>query len=36
MSDGDLTSFGASLEAMFRRMGMSDPMALSRLVFRLG
>jgi predicted nucleic acid-binding Zn ribbon protein len=31
MSDGDLTSFGASLEAMFRRMGMSDPMALARL-----
>ena len=31
MSDGDLTSFGASLEAMFRKMGMSDPMALSRL-----
>jgi len=29
--DGDLTSFGASLEALFRKMGMSDPMALSRL-----
>jgi predicted nucleic acid-binding Zn ribbon protein len=31
MSDGDLTSLGASLEALFRKMGMSDPMALSRI-----
>lgn len=31
MSDGDLTSFQTSLEEMFRRMGMSDPMTLSRL-----
>jgi predicted nucleic acid-binding Zn ribbon protein len=31
MRDGDLTSLGASLEALFRRMGMSDPMVLSRL-----
>jgi predicted nucleic acid-binding Zn ribbon protein len=31
MNDGDLTSLGASLEALFRKMGMSDPMALARL-----
>jgi predicted nucleic acid-binding Zn ribbon protein len=31
MSEGDLTSLGASLEALFRKMGMSDPMAFSRI-----
>jgi hypothetical protein len=31
MSDGDLTSFQTSLEEMFRRLGMSDPMTLARL-----
>ncbi len=31
MNDGDLTPFRASLEEMFRRMGMSDPMAMARI-----
>lgn len=31
MSEGDLTSFQASLEDMFRKLGLSDPMALARL-----
>jgi hypothetical protein len=31
MRDGDLTSFQASLEEMFRKLGLSDPMVLARL-----
>jgi hypothetical protein len=31
MSDGDLTSFQTSLEDMFRKLGLSDPMTLARL-----
>jgi len=31
VNDGDLTPFRASLEEMFRRMGMSDPMAMARI-----
>jgi hypothetical protein len=31
MSDGDLTPFRTSLEAMFRRMGLSDPIVMSRI-----
>jgi hypothetical protein len=31
MSDGDLTSFQTSLEEMFRKLGLSDPMAMARL-----
>jgi predicted nucleic acid-binding Zn ribbon protein len=31
MSDKDLTSFQTSLEEMFRKMGLSDPMALARI-----
>lgn len=31
MSDGELTSFQTSLEEMFRKMGLSDPVAMSRL-----
>ena len=31
MSDGDLTSFRSSIDEMFRRMGLSDPVLMSRL-----
>ncbi|HET9203036.1 MAG TPA: DUF721 domain-containing protein [Acidimicrobiia bacterium] len=31
MSEGDLTSFQTSIEEMFRKLGLSDPMALARL-----
>lgn len=31
MNDGDLTPFRTSLEEMFRRMGLSDPIVMSRL-----
>jgi predicted nucleic acid-binding Zn ribbon protein len=31
MSDNDLTPFRTSLEEMFRRMGLSDPIVMSRL-----
>jgi len=31
MSDGDLTPFRTSLEEMFRRMGLSDPIVMSRI-----
>ncbi|MGH8870924.1 MAG: DUF721 domain-containing protein [Acidimicrobiia bacterium] len=31
MNDGDLTSFRTSLDEMFRKMGLSDPMVMSRL-----
>jgi hypothetical protein len=31
MRDGDLTSFQTSLDEVFRKLGMSDPMAMSRL-----
>jgi hypothetical protein len=31
MSDGDLTSFQTSIEEMFRKLGLSDPMTLARL-----
>jgi hypothetical protein len=31
MTDGDLTSFQTSLEDMFRKLGLSDPMTLARL-----
>ena len=31
MSDGDLTSFQTSLEAMFRKLGLSDPIVMSRI-----
>ena len=31
MSNDDLTSFQASVDEMFRKLGLSDPMALARL-----
>lgn len=31
MSDGDLTPFRTSLEEMFRKLGLSDPIVMSRL-----
>lgn len=31
MSEGDLTSFQTSIEEMFRKLGLSDPMALARV-----
>jgi hypothetical protein len=31
MSDNDLTPFRTSLEEMFRKMGLSDPIVMSRL-----
>lgn len=31
MNDSDLTSFQTSLEEMFRKLGLSDPMAMGRL-----
>ncbi|MGC2241390.1 MAG: DUF721 domain-containing protein [Acidimicrobiia bacterium] len=32
MSEGDLSSFGSSLEEMFRRLGLPDPIVMSRLI----
>jgi predicted nucleic acid-binding Zn ribbon protein len=31
VSDDDLTPFRTSLEEMFRKLGMSDPMAMARI-----
>ncbi|MGH8916597.1 MAG: DUF721 domain-containing protein [Acidimicrobiia bacterium] len=31
MSEGDLSSFAASLEALFRRLGLPDPIVMSKL-----
>lgn len=31
MNDGELTPFRTSLEEMFRKMGLSDPIVMSRL-----
>ena len=31
MSDDDLTPFRTSLEEVFRKLGMSDPMAMARI-----
>jgi hypothetical protein len=31
MREGDLTSFQTSVDEMFRRLGLSDPMTLARL-----